>query len=102
MITASAIYLKGEGMSKDKHNEIISNNTYSSNPKNTVPVFGPDKKRLKNTKVSKAKKWIKQGKAKQVKDKFRPEEFAIQLFNRKDKSSCSQSGWKSCYAYIVK
>ncbi len=106
--TASAFYLDGEGTSekkenekeksksqsesgnKDKHNEIISSNTYSldrkidlnhPNLKNTVSVFGPDKKRLKNTRISKAKKWIKQKKARQVKDKVRPEAFAIQLFN---------------------
>ncbi len=89
--TTSDFYLKGEGTSKeksrDKHNEIISKEIISKsinsmdmnlshpNPKNTVSVFGPDKKRLKNTTQSKAKKWIKQGKAKQVKDKFRPGEI---------------------------
>ena len=51
---------------------------YYKNPKNivpsvyqlklkTVPVFGPDKKRLKNTNESRAKRWIKEGKAKQTK-----------------------------------
>jgi len=106
--TASAFYLNGEGTSekkenekeeekskdlsqsgpesgnKDKHNEIISKSNYSSrqNPKNTVSVFGPDKKRLKNTRISKAKKWIKQKKARQVKDKSRLGEFAIQLLNK--------------------
>ncbi len=87
--TASDFYLKGEGTSieksKDKHNEIISNQNCSlehPNPKNKVSVFGPDKKRLKNTRESKAKKWVKQRKARQVKDKFRPGEFAIQLLNK--------------------
>jgi len=94
--TASAFYLDGEGTSankdedkksesgnKDKHNEIISKDIHSldqnRNLKNTVSVFGPDKKRLKNTRISKAKKWIKQDKARQVKDKLRPNTFAIQL-----------------------
>lgn len=31
--------------------------------KNTIPVYDPDRKRLKNTKESRANKWIKQGKA---------------------------------------
>jgi len=31
--------------------------------KNTIPVYGPDGKRIKNTKESRARKWIKQGKA---------------------------------------
>lgn len=88
--TSSDFYLKGEGTSKkkeeeksksgnkDKYNEIISKPTYSSN---IVSVFGPDKKRLVNTRESNAKKWIKQGKAKQVKDLKKPEAFAIQLLN---------------------
>ena len=42
-------------------------NIYSSNPKNIVPVFGPDDKRLKNTNVERAKKWINQKKVIQVK-----------------------------------
>ncbi len=95
--TSSAFYLKGEGTSgnkeeeksesgnKDKHNEIISKDINSldrnRNPKNIVSVFGPDKKRLKNTRESKAKKWIKQKKARQVKDKLNPDKFAIQLIN---------------------
>ena len=80
----------------DKHNEIISNTsikTYSSNqskqkhqsnpnPKNIVSVFGPDRKKLKNTKLSKAKKWIKDKKARQVKDKSIPGAFAIQLLQQ--------------------
>ena len=97
--TSSDFYLKGEGTSKekskDKHNEIISKSNSSDminmninlnlnhpNPKNTVTVFGPDKKRLKNTTQLKAKKWIKENKARQVKDKFRPGEFAIQLLDK--------------------
>ncbi len=107
--TSSAFYLEGEGTSrkkeeedkksesgnKDKHNEIISKFNSSNldknkmnkilthpDPKNIVSVFGPDKKRLKNTKLSKAKKWIKENKARQAKDKLRPEAFAIQLLNK--------------------
>lgn len=34
--------------------------------KNTVPVYGPDRKRIKNTNVSRARKWIKQCKAKEI------------------------------------
>lgn len=87
--TSSAFYLKGEGTSrkkdiskisgnKDKHDEIISN-TYSSNPKNTVTVFGPDNKRLKNTSESKAIKWVKKEKAVWLEDKTGNNRKAIQL-----------------------
>ena len=93
--TSSAFYLNGEGTSKKKEEEksksgnkdkhfdrIISNVNNSSNQKNTVSVFGPDKKRLKNTNDNRAKKWIRQGKARQVKDKSRPGAFAIQLIEK--------------------
>lgn len=91
--TSSAFYLNGEGTSvkkdeeksksgnKDKHfDRIIS--SVNNNPKGTVSVFGQDKKRLKNTNENRAKKWIRQGKARQVKDKSRPNAFAIQLIGR--------------------
>lgn len=83
--TSSAFYLDGEGTSKsgqkqkDKHfDRIISSksstnkmsenksNKLSSNIRNTVPVYGPDRKRMKNTNESRARKWIKQGKAKEI------------------------------------
>jgi hypothetical protein len=93
--TSSDFYLKGEGTSvkkeeeksksgnKDKHfDRIISSVNYSSNPKNIVSVFGPDKKRLKNTNENRAKKWIKQNKARRIKDKSRPDAFAIQLLDK--------------------
>jgi hypothetical protein len=89
--TSSDFYLKGEGTSrkkdtskisgnKDKHNEIISN-TYSSNSKNIISVFGPDKKRLKNTSESKATKWVKKEKAIWLEDKTGKNRKAIQLLN---------------------
>lgn len=88
--TSSDFYLKGEGTSrkkdipkisgnKDKHNEIISNVNYSSNPKNKVSVFGPDNKRLKNTSESKAAKWVKKEKAIWLEDKTGKNRKAIQL-----------------------
>ncbi len=69
--TASAFYLDGEGTSKsgqqkDKHFDRIISSKLSSNKKNTVPVYGPDRKRIKNTSESRARKWIKQGKAKEI------------------------------------
>ena len=42
-------------------------NKKTTNPKNIVPVFGPDNKRLKNTNEVRAKKWITQKKAIQIK-----------------------------------
>ena len=89
--TSSDFYLKGEGTSRkkdtskisgntDKHNEIISN-TYTSNPKNIISVFGPDNKRLKNTAESKATKWVKEEKAIWLEDKTGKNRKAIQLIN---------------------
>ena len=59
--------------------------------KNTIPVYGPDGKRIKNTKESRAIKWIKQGKAIKGKAEYhtkvtsvKPEKepFAIKLINK--------------------
>jgi hypothetical protein len=62
--------------------------------KNTIPVYGPDGKRIKNTKESRAIKWIKQGKAIEGKAEYhtkvtnvktvKPEKepFAIKLIDK--------------------
>lgn len=63
---------------KDKEEKSDTNKgIYSSNPKNIVPVFSPDNKRLKNTNENRAKKWIKQEKAIPV--KLPNGKYAIQL-----------------------
>lgn len=99
--TASAFYLDGKGTSKsgqkqkDKHfDRIISSklltnkllNKSSSNIKNTVPVYGPDGRRIKNTKESRAMRWIKEGKATKGKIKnnviSEKETFAIKLVSK--------------------
>ena len=60
--------------------------------KNTIPVYGPDGKRIKNTKESRAIKWIKQGKAIKGKVQYdnksidptkkQKEPFAIKLIDK--------------------
>ncbi len=93
--TSSAFYLKGEGTSKKKeeeksksgnkdksyknHSKMLSSGVFPPNQKNNVEVFGPDEKKLKNTNISRATKWVKNEKAKWLEDTTGQDRKAIQL-----------------------
>ena len=77
--TSSAFYLKGEGTSGNK-DKSYNSGVYPPNPKNNVEVFGPDNKKLKNTNISRAEKWVKKNKAEWLEDRTGKDRKAIRLF----------------------